>query len=140
VTVVSYDGGYGGTGTYYTNYIGGVNIAAEAMTASSPPPPAFSGTGVLVSTGLLSITAVTSGYLGLGSVIAGTGIPANATITALVTGEGGTGNYSVSPAPATTTTSGTITADQQIAIDRAAVILFQPAGNGGLGVISLTGP
>lgn len=137
VSVLGYGTGTGGVGTYNTDYVGST-VAAEAMSAPSLPPPAFSGTGVLTSTGVLTITAVSSGNIGVDSVLAATGFPANATVTALGTGTGGTGTYTVSPAPTTTTGSVTVTADQQVTIARAEVIRFQPAGNGGLAVISLT--
>lgn len=139
VAVTGYGTGNGNTGTYNTNYVG-TTVAAEAMSSPSLPPPAFSGTGVLTSTGILSITAVSSGQLGVDSVLSGTGFPANATVIGLGTGIGNTGTYTVSPAPATTLASTTVTADQQIAIARAEVIRFQPAGKGGLGVVSLTSP
>lgn len=137
VAVTGYGTGTGGVGTYNTNYVGST-IAAEAMTSSTLPPPAFSGTGVLTSLGILSVTAVSSGELLVGAVLAGTGFPANATVIGLGTGTGNTGTYSVSPAPAATLVSATVTADAQVSIPRAEVIRFQPAGNGGLGVISLT--
>ena len=137
VAVIGYDSGTGNTGSYFTNYVGS-NISAEAMTGNSLPPPAASVTGVVTTSGVFSATAIGSGYLGVGQVLSGTGLLPNTTIIALGTGTGGDGTYTVSPAPATLTTSGTITADAQTQIPRAEVILFQPAGNGGLGVISLT--
>jgi hypothetical protein len=139
-TIVANDSGVGGTGTYYTDYSASApNVSSEAMSGSSLPPVAASVTGTISTAGLLNVTAVGSGQLSIGSVLTGTGVPANTVITALGTGEGGTGTYTVSPSPAVAVTATTITADAQVKIDRAEVILFQPAGSGGLGVISLTG-
>ena len=139
VAVVGYDAGNGGTGTYYTDYIGGQNITAIAMSALSLPPPSAAFTANILTTGVLSVSAVTAGQIGVGQVVYGTGVPANTTIIALGTGEGNTGTYTVSPVPSATISAEFMTNDQMVNIDRAAVIRFQPAGNGGLGVISLTG-
>ncbi len=138
-TVTEYGTGLGGTGTYITNFLPATTIAAEAMSGPSLPPPAASVTGAIATTGVLTVTAVGSGSLSLGSVLSGTGVPANTVITAIVTGSGGTGSYSVSPVPSAAVTSTTITADASTHIPGGEVILFQPAGNGALGVISLSG-
>lgn len=143
VVVTGFDGGLGGTGTYYTNYTGGAgNIASEAMTATNLAPPATSFTAAIATTGIMTVSAVGSGQIVPGQVLNGVGIPVGATVqpygTNSTNGEGGTGTYQVSPAPSVAVTSETITTDLQIAIPRAEVILFQPAGQGGLGVISLT--
>ena len=57
------------------------------------------GNGVVtgsISTTTLTVTAVTSGILNVGSQITGTGVAAGTYITALGTGLGGTGTYTVS--------------------------------------------
>jgi structural protein gp24 len=138
-TITQNDSGVGGTGTYYTDYnVGGSNISSTTMTTASLPPPAFTGTASSTSTaGAMVISAVSSGELQIGSPVYGTGIPANAVVTAVPAG-GGTGTYTISPAPATTLGSITVTSDALVSIPRAEVILFAPAGSGGLGVISLT--
>lgn len=138
-TIVSLGTGNGNTGTYNTSYrAAATDIGSEAMTGSQLPLVAASITGVITTLGILSATAVGSGQLGIGQVLTGTGVPLNTTITGFGTGTGNTGTYTVSPAPAALVTSTTITADAQVEILRAEVIRFQPAGNGGLGVISLT--
>lgn len=139
ISIIANGTGNGNTGTYSTNYIGGTAVASEAMTAASLPAVAASTTGVITTTGVFSATAVASGQLAIGQVLYGTNVPANATIIALGTGTGNTGTYTISPAPAALVASTTITADPQVEIVRAEVIRFQPNGNGGLGVISLTG-
>lgn len=69
-------------------------------------------TGTITTT-VLTVTAVTSGTLQVGSVISGTGVTAGTTITALGTGSGGVGTYTVSvsqtAAGPTITASGTYT-------------------------------
>lgn len=67
----------------------------------------FVGTGSITTT-VLTITAVTSGRLGVGSEISGTGVAAGTVITALGTGLGGTGTYTVATQTvASTTITGT---------------------------------
>lgn len=142
--ITGYDSASGGTGTYYTNYSASQgNVSSEAMTGNTLPPPATSITASIATTGVMTVSAVGSGQIVPGQVLAGTGVPANTSVqpygTGSTNGEGNTGTYMVSPAPAVAVTSTTITADAQVAVPRAEVILFQPAGNGALGVISLTG-
>lgn len=63
------------------------------------------------SAGLLNVTAVASGTLGVGALLSGTGgggVPAGTFIAALGTGTGNTGTYYVNPS--STVTSATITA------------------------------
>lgn len=69
--------------------------------------PVFTGS---ISGTTLTVTAVTSGNIGIGSVISGTGITVGTTITALGSGTGSTGTYtvSVSQTVASTTITGTI--------------------------------
>lgn len=71
----------------------------------------FSGTGSIATT-TLTISAVASGTLAVGSVISGTGVTAGTTITAILTGSGGVGTYTVSASQtvsSTTITAGTLT-------------------------------
>lgn len=49
-----------------------------------------------ISTTTMTVSAVSSGTLAVGQVISGTGVTAGTTITALGTGTGGTGTYTVS--------------------------------------------
>ena len=68
-------------GTYQLN-IPGTTVA-----------PAFTGS---ISGTTLNVTAITAGYLGIGSVISGTGVTSGTTITAILNGSGGVGTYTVS--------------------------------------------
>lgn len=63
----------------------------------------FVGTGSITTT-TLTISAVTSGKLGVGSEISGTGVTAGTVITALGTGLGGTGTYTVASQTVSSTT------------------------------------
>lgn len=69
--------------------------------------PVFTGS---ISGTTLTVTAVTSGNIGIGSTISGTGVTAGTTITGLISGTGSTGTYtvSVSQTVASTTITGTI--------------------------------
>ena len=68
-------------GTYQLN-IPGTTVA-----------PAFTGS---ISGTTLTVSAITAGYLGIGSVISGTGVTSGTTITAILNGSGGVGTYTVS--------------------------------------------
>ena len=72
------------------------NVALETIN-TDPAYCAF--TGSIATAGsvvTLTVSAVTSGSLSIGTTITGTGIPANTIITALGTGTGGTGTYTLS--------------------------------------------
>ncbi|MBU6151501.1 MAG: hypothetical protein KGR25_08625, partial [Chloroflexi bacterium] len=73
----------------------------------SSEPVAFTGT---ISSTTLTVSAVTSGTIAVGQTITGTGVTANTVITALGTGTGGTGTYTVSPPPQTVSTATQISA------------------------------
>lgn len=62
-------------------------------------PTSFSGTGdisIANSIGILNISAVATGSIGVGAVISGTGVTSGTKVTALGTGTGGVGTYIVS--------------------------------------------
>jgi hypothetical protein len=75
-------------------------------TSISTATTSFTGLTVGVSTTLTA--SIVTGTIQVGQVIAGTGLTAGTTITALGTGTGGAGTYTISPA-STGTVSGTIT-------------------------------
>lgn len=140
VTITGYGTGHGGNGTYQTNYnANGGDVSAELMTSKALPPPAYSATAsAITAAGVMTIGSVASGNLSVGDQVNGTGVPANAVIISLGSGTGNTGTYNISPAPAADLGSTAVTGDALTVIPAAEVILFAPAGNGGLGVISLT--
>lgn len=63
-----------------------------------------------IATTTLTVTAVTSGTLAIGSLLTGTGVTAGTYITALGTGTGGTGTYTVSASQTVASTTITATA------------------------------
>jgi sugar lactone lactonase YvrE len=58
----------------------------------------------------LTVTQITKGSLTVGAVLSGTGVTNNTTITALGSGTGGVGTYTISPSHATPVANKTITA------------------------------
>lgn len=70
----------------------------------------FASTTVTSLSTVLKVTAVGSGVLAVGDPISGTNVTANSIITGLLTGSGGTGNYTVSPASTAASTTITVTA------------------------------
>jgi len=58
-----------------------------------------------ISATTLTVTGVTSGSLGVGMTLSGAGITAGTVISALGTGAGGTGTYTVAPAQSVSSTS-----------------------------------
>lgn len=87
----------------FANYSDGSCVAG---TAGSPPTGAVV-TGAISGT-TLTVSAVSSGTLAVGQVISGSGVTAGTYITALGTGVGGVGTYTVSASQ--TAASTTITA------------------------------
>lgn len=131
--------GKGNTGTYTINNSQTVG-SATAMTAPNAPIPAFSVTGSIATSGgvdTLTVSAVGSGTLQVGDQIFGTGIAANTVITALGTGVGGTGTYTLNSS-GQTVSSTTITGPTNIAIPNCIVSRFAPNTSGGVAVIKLT--
>ena len=91
--------GTGGIGTYTINL--SQTVASEQMNSAA--------VGAIVtgsiSTTTLTVTAVTSGTLYVGQTIQGTGVTALTIITALGTGSGGTGTYTVSTSQTVSSTT-----------------------------------
>lgn len=73
-----------------------ITTGYNAITAGPVTLVPLDFTGSIAAT-TLTVTAVTTGTLYVGAIISGTGITAGTTITALGTGTGGVGNYTVSP-------------------------------------------
>lgn len=62
-------------------------------------------TTITGSYGTMTVSAVASGALAVGQVLSGSGVTAGTTITALLTGTGGTGTYVVSPSQTASSTT-----------------------------------
>lgn len=84
-----------------------------------------------IATTVLTVTAVTSGKLSVGQTISGSGITAGTKITALGTGTGGTGTYTVDTSQ--TAASTTVTASAASSAANAG-----NTGNGTMGAITVS--
>jgi hypothetical protein len=91
--------GTGGTGTYTVS--DSQTVASTAINSTAAPAIV---TGSIAST-TLTVSAVTSGTLRVGQTIEGTGITDGTIITALGTGSGGAGTYTVSVAQTVSSTT-----------------------------------
>lgn len=77
-----------------TNLAGGVNLDETTLLTTVAVNTAASFTGsIAVTTGVLTVSAVSSGAITLGMAISGAGIPQGTVITSFGTGTGGTGTY-----------------------------------------------
>lgn len=104
------------------------NAAQLIQTGLQTPGGIFSGTGSIAGN-TLTITAVASGALHVGDVVTGTGVAANTTITAFVTGTGGTGTYTLSGAAQTV-------AGETMQVTSGATVSYDPQ----LGTFVITSP
>jgi RHS repeat-associated protein len=101
-------------GTVVTAYLGGGTSwqvspsQTVASTTLTMLPAVVAATGS-ISGMTMTISAVTSGTIAVGQVVNGSTISSGTTITALGTGVGGTGTYTVSPSQTAASTSLTIT-------------------------------
>lgn len=84
-----------------------------------------------IATTVLTVTAVTSGALSVGQTISGSGVTAGTKITALGTGLGGTGTYTVDTSQTASSTTITATAAY-------ATALSGNTGNGAMGAITVS--
>jgi len=72
----------------------GLGTGTESIYIGPSTKPAISVTGY-VSAGVLTVTAVTTGTIVIGSLLTGSGFPANTIVGAYGTGTGGTGTYTL---------------------------------------------
>lgn len=133
--IASLGTGLGGTGTYNLSTINLQTVSSGALTAGDVPVPAFSVTGAIAGT-TLTVSAVGSGRLAIGSQIFGTGVLPNTVITALGSGVGGTGTYTVNQSG--TVASTTLTGPTEILIPNCTVERYTANTAGGLACIKLT--
>ena len=124
--------GKGNTGTYTIN--NSQTVSSEAMTAPNAPTSAYSVTGAIAGT-TLTVSAVGSGTLQVGDAVFGTGVLPNTVITALGSGVGGTGTYTVNNSQ--TVTSTTLTGPANLLVPNCVVTRFDVSGSG-LAAIKLT--
>lgn len=119
-----------------TNVVAGTQIVSQISSAETdgalgkkgvysvtPNNQTVASTTISETYGTLTVSGVTSGAVGVGDVLSGSGVTAGTTITQLGTGTGGTGTYIVSPtqtASSTTVTAGTSVATRFYAMSVAA--------------------
>ncbi len=125
--------GLGNTGTYTISV--SQTAASATVTAANAPTAAFSITGAIAGT-TLTVSAVGSGQLHVGDAVFGTGVAANTVITALGTGVGGTGTYTVNNTQ--TVSSTTLTGPANVLVPNAVVSRYTANSTGGVAAIKLT--
>lgn len=125
--------GLGNTGTYTVSI--SQTAASGTITAPNVPAPAFSVTGSIAAT-TLTVSAVGSGRLAIGMQVFGTGVAANTVITALGTGVGGTGTYTVNQSQ--TVSSTTLTGPVNALVPNCVVERYTANTIGGTAIIKLT--
>lgn len=96
-------------GTGFANFQNdGANELSFALSTTQAGPPTSTPTGfpqaqftASLNSTTMTVTAVTSGNIGVGQIVSGTGITPGTTIAARGTGAGGTGTYTLSAAATT---------------------------------------
>lgn len=139
--ITSVGTGTGGAGTYNTNIV--TAVSSTAMTGASRPQQATSFTGVIaVTTGVLTASSVTAGYIYPGMPLIGTGVPAGTIVGSQISGTtGGAGTYNTNITTAVSST--TMTSPVFAFVPTGKVSRFTVNGNTssggypGLAVISL---
>lgn len=136
--VASLGTGLGGVGTYNLTSINEQTVASRAMTVNNMPAPAFAvSSGYIVGT-TLHVTTVTSGELAIGQQLFATGILPNTVITAILTGDGGAGTYTVNNTQTlfSSGTPGAFTGPSNLRVPNAVVWRYDANTTGG-GVASI---
>lgn len=83
-----------------------------------------------IATTTLTVSAVTSGFIGVGSELSGTGVTAGTYVTALGTGAGGTGTYTISPSQTVASTTITGAYGQPVPVPPTALWAIPQEGDG----------
>lgn len=143
--ILSLGTGTGNTGTYNLSTINQQTVSSRAMTAPNVPAPAFVASAAYITTSggvdTLHIATLTSGEVLVGQQVFGTGVAANTVITALGSGTGGTGTYTLNTSGQTVASSGSpeaMTGPANTLVPNAVVDRFTANTGGGLAVIKLT--
>ena len=138
--IASLGSGLGGNGTYNLTSINEQTVSAELMTGNNLPAPAFAVSSGYISGTTLTVTTVTSGELALGQQVFGTGVLPNTVITAILTGHGGAGTYTVNNSQTvfSSGTPGAFTGPANLFVPHAEVYLYQSDTAGGNAVIKLS--
>ena len=143
--IASLGTGTGGTGTYNLTSINEQTVTSRAMTAAGVPAPAFAASAAYITTSggvdTLHIATLTSGEVLVGQQVFGTGVAANTVITALGTGTGGTGTYTLNTSGQVVASSGSpeaMTGPSNLFVPNCVVDRYTTNTTGGLAVIKLT--
>ena len=136
-TISSLGTGTGFTGTYNLSTINQQTVSSVAMSAPAIPQPAFAASVGHITGTTLTITTLTSGEVLVGQQVFGTGVLPNTVITALGSGTGGTGTYTVNNSQ-TTTNPIAITGPSNLFVPNAVVERYAANTAGGVAVIKLT--
>lgn len=142
--ILSLGTGTGNTGTYNLSTINQQTVSSRAMTAPNVPQPAFAASAAYITTSAgvdtLHIATLTSGEVLVGQQIFGTGVAANTVITALGSGTGGTGTYTLNTSGQVVASSGTpeaMTGPSNLFVPNGVVTHFTANTGGGLAVVKL---
>lgn len=136
--IASLGTGKGNTGTYNLTSVNLQTISSEAMTASpNLPATAWAASSAHIIGTTLTITTLTSGEIQVGDQVFGTGVLPNTVITALGSGVGGTGTYTVNQSQ-TTTNPIAMTGPANVVIPRCVVDMYGAQTAGGVAAIRLT--
>ena len=137
--------GTGNTGTYILNTINLQTVSSEAMSATNLPAPAWAASAAYITTAAgvdtLHITTLTSGEVLVGSTVNGVGVAPNTVITALGSGVGGTGTYTLTTSGQTVASSGSpeaMTGPTQLLVPTGKVLRFGANSTGGVAAVQLT--
>lgn len=135
--IISLGTGTGNTGTYNLSTINLQTVSSRTMTAPNAPEPAFAASSAHITGTTLTITTLTSGQVLVGQQVFGTGVLPNTVITALGSGTGGTGTYTVNNTQ-TTTNPIAMTGPSNLFVPRATVERYASDSSGGVAVIKLS--
>jgi hypothetical protein len=134
-----------GTGTYNLSTINQQTVSSRAMTAPNVPQPAFAASAAYITTSAgvdtLHIATLTSGEVLVGQQVFGTGVAPNTVITALGSGTGGTGTYTLNTSGQVVASSGSpeaMTGPSNLFVPHCIVDRYTTNTSGGLAVIQLT--
>lgn len=122
-TITALGTGLGGVGTYTLSNSLGRKIVVPVLLTSTDFEAVITASWA-ASTAVLTVTAVTSGSISVGHNIRGSGISPGTTITALMSGTGGVGTYTMSSMQGSAGTAATVTA--------------YLTGNGGIGTYRMS--
>lgn len=137
-TIISLGTGTGFTGTYNLSTINQQTVSStNTLRVANVPAPAFVGTATF-ATNVMTLATLASGEVLIGSQVFGAGVPANTVVTALGSGTGGTGTYTLNQTVGTITPAIAVTGPSNLFVPNATVFQYQADTTGGVAVIQLS--